>query len=166
MPCEADVQVGGTDQLFNILTAARKVMASLGARPNIAIILGILPGTDGVVKMSKSLGNHIPDLDHARGYVRQNDEHSRFCHARVLPAGHALDAIPDCPVRAGDPDGPAASTRCQDAPGLRNHALLFMVKRRRYRPRQSLSNSSSATKSPPAFQNFSWYLRCRCWTYW
>jgi len=57
---KADVQVGGTDQLFNILTAARKVMEFLGARPNIGIILGILPGTDGVVKMSKSLGNHIP----------------------------------------------------------------------------------------------------------
>jgi tyrosyl-tRNA synthetase len=57
---KADVQVGGTDQLFNIVTAARKVMAFLGAKPNIAIILGILPGTDGVVKMSKSLGNHIP----------------------------------------------------------------------------------------------------------
>jgi tyrosyl-tRNA synthetase len=56
---EADVQVGGTDQLFNIMTAARKVMTSLGKRPNIAIILGILPGTDGTVKMSKSLGNHI-----------------------------------------------------------------------------------------------------------
>ncbi len=57
---KADVQVGGTDQLFNIMTAARKIMTSLGALPNIAIILGILPGTDGVVKMSKSLGNHIP----------------------------------------------------------------------------------------------------------
>lgn len=57
---QADVQVGGTDQLFNIVTAARKVMTYLGAKPNIAIILGILPGTDGVVKMSKSLGNHIP----------------------------------------------------------------------------------------------------------
>jgi tyrosyl-tRNA synthetase len=56
----ADVQVGGTDQLFNIVTAARKIMGYLGARPNIAIIMGILPGTDGVVKMSKSLGNHIP----------------------------------------------------------------------------------------------------------
>jgi tyrosyl-tRNA synthetase len=56
----ADVQVGGTDQLFNIVTAARKVMTFLGAKPNIAIIMGILPGTDGVVKMSKSLGNHIP----------------------------------------------------------------------------------------------------------
>jgi tyrosyl-tRNA synthetase len=57
---QADVQVGGTDQLFNIVTASRKVMAFMGARPNVAIILGILPGTDGVVKMSKSLGNHIP----------------------------------------------------------------------------------------------------------
>ena len=56
----ADVQVGGTDQFFNVVTASRKVMAFLGARPNIAIILGLLPGTDGVVKMSKSLDNHIP----------------------------------------------------------------------------------------------------------
>jgi tyrosyl-tRNA synthetase len=56
----ADVQVGGTDQLFNIVTAARKIMTYLGEKPNIAIILGILPGTDGEVKMSKSQGNYIP----------------------------------------------------------------------------------------------------------
>ncbi|NMC80352.1 MAG: tyrosine--tRNA ligase [Chloroflexi bacterium] len=57
---QTDIQVGGTDQLFNIMTAARKLMTFMGAKPNIGIILGILPGTDGVVKMSKSLGNHIP----------------------------------------------------------------------------------------------------------
>ena len=57
---QADVQVGGTDQFFNIVTAARKVMTSLGAKPNIAICLSILPGTDGIEKMSKSLGNHVP----------------------------------------------------------------------------------------------------------
>jgi tyrosyl-tRNA synthetase len=56
----ADVQVGGTDQLFNILTAARKLMTFLGEKPNIGVIMGILPGTDGVIRMSKSLGNHIP----------------------------------------------------------------------------------------------------------
>ncbi len=56
----ADVQVGGTDQLFNIMTAARKIMTYLGEKPNIPIITAILPGTDGVVRMSKSLGNHIP----------------------------------------------------------------------------------------------------------
>jgi len=57
---KADVQVGGTDQLFNIVTAGRKLMTFLGARPNIGVIMDILPGTDGEVKMSKSLGNHIP----------------------------------------------------------------------------------------------------------
>jgi tyrosyl-tRNA synthetase len=56
----ADVQIGGSDQLFNIVTAARKMMEVLGEKPNIAIIHDILPGTDGDIKMSKSLGNHIP----------------------------------------------------------------------------------------------------------
>ena len=57
---DADVQVGGTDQMFNIMTASRKIMSYYDRKPNIGIILGILPGTDGEVKMSKSLGNHIP----------------------------------------------------------------------------------------------------------
>lgn len=55
-----DVQVGGSDQLFNIVTAARKLMESNSVAPNIPIIVAILPGTDGEIKMSKSLGNHIP----------------------------------------------------------------------------------------------------------
>ncbi|MDW8053970.1 MAG: tyrosine--tRNA ligase [Anaerolineae bacterium] len=57
---QADVQVGGSDQLFNIITAGRKLQEAMGQRPQIGIIMDILPGTDGVVKMSKSLGNHIP----------------------------------------------------------------------------------------------------------
>ena len=57
-----DVQVGGSDQLFNIITAGRKVQEMYGQRPQVGIIMGILPGTDGVVRMSKSLGNHIPIL--------------------------------------------------------------------------------------------------------
>ena len=56
----ADVQIGGTDQLFNILMAGRKLMEFKGVKPNIAVIMGILPGTDGEIRMSKSLGNHIP----------------------------------------------------------------------------------------------------------
>ncbi len=60
---EADVQVGGQDQLFNILIAGRKLQEGMGQRPQIAIIMGeSLPGTDGEIKMSKSLGNHIPLL--------------------------------------------------------------------------------------------------------
>ncbi|NLW71509.1 MAG: tyrosine--tRNA ligase [Chloroflexi bacterium] len=55
-----DIQVGGTDQLYNIVTASRKVMSSYGQRPNIGILMPLLPGTDGEMKMSKSLGNYIP----------------------------------------------------------------------------------------------------------
>ena len=56
---QADVQVGGSEQLFNILTAGRKLQELYGQRPQVGILMGILPGTDGVVRMSKSLGNHI-----------------------------------------------------------------------------------------------------------
>ncbi len=58
---QSDVQVGGQDQLFNILVAGRKLQTALGQKPLIAVIMGeSLPGTDGEIKMSKSLGNDIP----------------------------------------------------------------------------------------------------------
>ena len=57
---ETDVQVGGTDQLFNIIVAGRKLQSALGQEPLVGIIMGILPGTDGVQRMSKSTGNVIP----------------------------------------------------------------------------------------------------------
>lgn len=57
---QTDVQVGGTDQLFNIIVAGRKLQEALGQRPLVGVIVGILPGTDGVQRMSKSTGNVIP----------------------------------------------------------------------------------------------------------
>jgi len=57
---QTDVQVGGTDQLFNIVVAGRKLQEALGQRPLVGIITGILPGTDGSQRMSKSQGNVIP----------------------------------------------------------------------------------------------------------
>jgi len=57
---ETDVQIGGTDQLFNIIVAGRKLQEALGQKPLVGVICGILPGTDGVQRMSKSTGNIIP----------------------------------------------------------------------------------------------------------
>ncbi len=57
---QTDVQVGGTDQLFNIIVAGRKLQEVLGQKPLVGIITGILPGTDGEQKMSKSIGNVVP----------------------------------------------------------------------------------------------------------
>jgi tyrosyl-tRNA synthetase len=57
---ETDVQVGGTDQLFNIIVAGRKLQEALGQKPLVGIITAILPGTDGAQRMSKSTGNIVP----------------------------------------------------------------------------------------------------------
>ena len=57
---ETDVQIGGTDQLFNIIVAGRKLQESLGQKPLVGVICGILPGTDGTQRMSKSTGNIVP----------------------------------------------------------------------------------------------------------
>jgi tyrosyl-tRNA synthetase len=53
-----DVQIGGTDQLFNLL-AGRKLMEGFGLRPQTILTFPILVGTDGVLRMSKTTGNHI-----------------------------------------------------------------------------------------------------------
>ena len=60
---QTDVQVGGSDQLWNIIVAGRKLQEAFGQKPQVGVIMGILPGTDGVVKMSKSIGNHIAIFD-------------------------------------------------------------------------------------------------------
>ncbi len=57
---ETDVQIGGTDQLFNIIVAGRKLQEALGQKPLVGIITAILPGTDGVQRMSKTTGNIVP----------------------------------------------------------------------------------------------------------
>lgn len=55
---EADVEMGGTDQKFNLLVG-RQLLKEYGQEPQIALTMPILEGTDGVQKMSKSLGNYI-----------------------------------------------------------------------------------------------------------
>lgn len=54
----ADVEIGGSDQLFNLL-AGRELMEKMGMEPQVALTLPLLEGTDGVQKMSKSYGNYI-----------------------------------------------------------------------------------------------------------
>jgi tyrosyl-tRNA synthetase len=56
---KTDIQVGGVDQLFNIL-AGRDLQRDLGQKPLVAVCVPLLIGTDGHHKMSQSLGNYIP----------------------------------------------------------------------------------------------------------
>ncbi len=55
---EADLEVGGTDQLFNLLFG-REIQKAYGQKPQDIAVFPLLEGTDGVQKMSKSLGNYI-----------------------------------------------------------------------------------------------------------
>ena len=55
---ESDVEFGGTDQKFNLLVG-RELQQMRGMKPQQCFIMPLLPGTDGVQKMSKSLGNYI-----------------------------------------------------------------------------------------------------------
>ncbi len=55
---KADVELGGTDQKFNLLVG-RQLQDSYGQKPQVVMMMPILEGLDGVQKMSKSLGNYI-----------------------------------------------------------------------------------------------------------
>jgi tyrosyl-tRNA synthetase len=55
---EADVEIGGTDQLYNLLTG-RDVMESYGLEPQVVVTYPLLVGLDGAEKMSKSRGNYV-----------------------------------------------------------------------------------------------------------
>ncbi len=62
---QADMELGGTDQTFNILMG-RSLQKDMGQEPQAALFMPILEGIDGVEKMSKSLGNYIGIYEDAR----------------------------------------------------------------------------------------------------
>ena len=59
---EADVELGGTDQLWNLMMG-RSIQQRYGVEPQVAMTMPLLVGTDGVEKMSQSLGNYIGITD-------------------------------------------------------------------------------------------------------
>lgn len=66
----ADIELGGTDQTFNILMG-RSLQKNWDMEPQVALFMPILEGLDGIEKMSKSLGNHIGVQEDARVMFRK-----------------------------------------------------------------------------------------------
>ena len=62
MALKADVELGGTDQKFNLLVG-RQLQQSWGQPPQVVMTMPLLEGLDGVNKMSKSLGNYVGITD-------------------------------------------------------------------------------------------------------
>lgn len=95
---ETDIQVGGTDQLFNIIVAGRKLQEALGQKPLVGVICGILPGTDGVQRMSKSMGNIVPintNADDMYGKVMSVPDAAMSKYYRLVTrfSPHEIDEI-------------------------------------------------------------------------
>ena len=84
---EADVELGGTDQLFNLLVG-RELQRDAGKDPQIALTMPLLEGLDGVQKMSQSLGNYVGVDEPARRHVRQADVDPRPAHREVRALVH------------------------------------------------------------------------------
>lgn len=83
---EADIELGGTDQKFNLLVG-RQFQKDEGQRPQLIGTLPILPGTDGYRKMSKTYKNHIPLKASGRdmyGKLMSIPDHLILPYARLL----------------------------------------------------------------------------------
>jgi tyrosyl-tRNA synthetase len=97
---KADVELGGTDQHFNLLLG-REIQQAYGVRPQSILTMPILPGTDGVARMSKSSGNYIgvdePPEEIFGKVMSIPDEampiyYSLLTHERFDPAEHPNQA--------------------------------------------------------------------------
>jgi len=83
---EADVEIGGTDQLFNLLMG-RDLQRSRKQVPQVVLTLPLLEGLDGVNKMSKSLGNYIGITESANdiyGKILSISDHLMFRYYELL----------------------------------------------------------------------------------
>ena len=98
----ADVELGGTDQLFN-LNVGRDIMPSYGLEAQVVMTTPLLEGTDGVEKMSKSLDNTIGVTDPADAVFAKVSEHFRRADVALLrPADRPLDRPRSRPKRPSD----------------------------------------------------------------
>lgn len=96
---EADIEVGGTDQLYNLLMG-RDVMAQYGLEPQVVVTYELLVGTDGVEKMSKSVGNYVgidepPEQQFGKVMSIPDsalDQWWRLCLDDAPPAGEPLES--------------------------------------------------------------------------
>ena len=137
---EADVELGGTDQKFNLLFG-RDIQAAYGQQPQSILTMPILVGTDGVQKMSKSLGNYVGVTDAPEEMFGKlmsipdeaMDEYYRLLLGAEAP-GWRRRTRPSGSWRGGSS---TASTARAPAPGRRSTstASSSSTRRRRRSPR-------------------------------
>ena len=93
----ADVELGGTDQLFNLMLG-RELQQAFDQEPQVAMTMPILPGTDGVKRMSKSTGNYVgvgePPEEQFGKLMSIPDEAMALYYALLFPSESADEGSP------------------------------------------------------------------------
>jgi tyrosyl-tRNA synthetase len=125
---EADVELGGTDQKFNV-AMGRDLQRHFGQRPQFGLLLPILPGTDGVQKMSKSLGNTVG---------LQEDPLSMYSKLEKLPDGVVEEYL----TLLTDLDGAALGAN----PRERQKAVALEITRQRHGEAAALAAQADAAR--------------------
>ena len=152
---KADVELGGTDQKFNLLMG-RGLQEHYGQPPQIVLTMPLLEGLDGVNKMSKSLGNYIginePAIDIVTKTMKIGDELMwRWIELLSFEIGAGRSGAPEGRGRRGR----AESARRQVAPGARaDRTLPRRRRRRRSRSPAGMPRCAAKAISP----------HCRCRT--
>ena len=146
----ADVELGGTDQLFN-LNVGRDIMPGYGLEPQVVMTTPLLEGLDGVEKMSKSLGNYVGD-DRGAGEMFgklmsiSDDLMWRYYLLLTDLSREAIDAL----RREAVTEGASASEAGQGRPGEARSSVTFTPRRRPTRRRR---------RSRPGLRAGRWRLR-------
>ena len=91
---KADVELGGSDQMWNFLVA-RQLQEQEGQPPQAILTMPLLVGLDGAQKMSKSLGNYVGIAEPPRHQFRQASCACPTAHARLFQAHHRLASQSD-----------------------------------------------------------------------
>lgn len=127
---KADVELGGTDQKFNLLVG-RDMQRSYGVAPQTVLTMPLLEGTDGVQKMSKSLGNSIGVLDPARemfGKIMSISDELMWRYFELLSdiRGEDLDGLKS-KAKAGELNPKCAKVRLAKEIVARYHSVEASV---------------------------------------
>ncbi len=139
---KADVELGGTDQLFN-LNVGRDIMPAYGLEPQVVMTTPLLEGTDGVEKMSKSLGNYIGVTEAPDVMFAKIMSHLRRAHVELLPAAHGPRPRAD---RGGASEGPAHGL--EDGAGRGGSSRISTARRPRTAQRPSGGACTSRARRP------------------
>lgn len=104
---QADVELGGTDQKFNLLVG-RELQKDFGQKPQVVLMMPLLEGLDGVKKMSKSLGNYIgitePPNDIFGKIMSLSDELMwRYIELLSFKSNEEIKAWQDSVAKGGNP---------------------------------------------------------------